>query len=267
MKPEAGNLKGAPGPFLAARLDMPMRDATHRAVRNWFPAWFLVVASCGGVVARSASEGGGGSGGSSANTGAGGSVAGSTGSGGDSTGGAGPTGGGPVTSGCSLGQSTPCTCSSGATGLQFCQSDGTFGPCSCAPTNDGNWEQQMLARIRAGVVGTWSGTQTNPWQPSCSVVIRFDADGHYAAHSSMDDSCIVFYYGTNDDSPQKTYLLDDVTAAGEGSGQLAIYFAPNDLNEAQLSHIALSDDGMSLTFECMKDNYGPLQFVLTRATP
>ncbi len=89
------------------------------------------------------------------------------------------------------------------------------------------WEVQQLARIRAGIVGTWVGDVSNPWASPCKVRITFTSDGHYSAHSPGDDTnCVVLYYGTNDDSPEKTYLIDDVTAAAEGVGMLEIFFSP-----------------------------------------
>ena len=134
-----------------------------------------------------------------------------------------------------------------------------------APPTDQPWEVQQLERIRAGIVGTWVGDVTNPWNVPCQVRFTFTADGHYSAHDPTDDSCPVLYYGTNDDSPEKTYLIDDVTAAAEGVGMLEIYFGPGDTNEGAMKRIVLSADDQSLTFAVYKDVYGPLLFTLTRA--
>lgn len=128
---------------------------------------------------------------------------------------------------------------------------------------DQPWEVQQLARIRAGIVGTWYGVVTNPWTSGCKVQITFFADGHYSAHSPA-DACVVFYYGTNDDSPEKTYFIDDVTAAAEGAGMIQFYFGPGDTNEGALRAVALSPDSNSLSFRAYKDQYGPLVFDLHR---
>jgi hypothetical protein len=165
---------------------------------------------------------------------------------------------------CVLGQSIACACADGHQGAQVCGLDGTYAPCVCRTSLDGgSWEQQQLAKLRKGVLGTWVGTQTNPWQAACSTTMTFDAGGHYTAHSTG-EACIVFYYGTNDDSPEKIYDLNDIQADGKGSGSLAIYFRPGDTNLGVLDHIVLSDDENQLSFECRKDGYGPLVFSLTR---
>jgi hypothetical protein len=174
----------------------------------------------------------------------------------------GSAGAGGVIPSCVPGFSVACACATGALGSQTCRRDGTFGPCTCADA--GSWEQQELARIRAGVIGTWKGLQTNPWNGVCETKITFEADGHYGAHSP-DDMCVVFYYGTNDDSPEKTYLFDDVQADGDGSGEIQIYFGPNDTVRGEMRHVWLSPDARALTFECWRGDYGPLMFKLERA--
>jgi len=95
--------------------------------------------------------------------------------------------------------------------------------------------------------------------------MAFFASGQYAAHSPG-DQCIVFYYGTNADSSEKRYLLNDILASGEGSGELEIYFGPGSTNRGTLRHVVLSDDENQLNFECWKEQYGPLVFTLKRLT-
>lgn len=112
-------------------------------------------------------------------------------------------------------------------------------------------------------MGTWVGTQTNPWGAPCQVTISFGATS-YSAHSPG-DACVVFYWGVNDDTAEKTYLIDDVTAAAEGTGEITIYFGLSDTNQGVLKHIALSADNQQLTFQTLKDDYGPLTFTLSRA--
>jgi hypothetical protein len=130
----------------------------------------------------------------------------------------------------------------------------------------GTWEQQQLARLRRGIVGTWSGTSSNPWGAGCPTLMRFEASGHYSAHSPGDDSCIVLYYGSNADSPEKTYLLDNVLTSAEGEGDIEFWFAPSNTNRGQLRHVFLSDDENLLTFEAWKEQYGPIVFKLMRVS-
>jgi len=178
------------------------------------------------------------------------------GTGGASSGGAG--GGQPA---CIPGRSVGCICVNGAMGAQVCRGDGTYGDCVC----DETWEQQQLARLRRGIVGTWDGLQTNPWNSGCPMTITFEANGQYSAHSPG-ESCIVFYYGSNQDSAEKTYLLNDVLPTAEGQGEIVFWFAPGDTNPGELRHVVLSDDENVLHFEAWKTGYGPLVFDLKRVS-
>jgi hypothetical protein len=166
---------------------------------------------------------------------------------------------------CVPGQSIGCTCSTGQLGAQVCQPNGTYGPCMCEGPDSGTWEQQQLERLRRGIVGTWSGVQTNPWFPSCPTTFVFEASGHYSAHSPG-DSCIVLYYGSNDDSPEKTYLLDDVLADGDGHGTIVFWFGAGDANMGEIRHLSLSADENELSFEVWNGQYGPIVFTLKRVS-
>ncbi len=168
---------------------------------------------------------------------------------------------------CVPGQSAGCACTDGRSGAQVCSENGTFGPCVC--TGGLSPEQQILARVSSGIVGNWTGTVTTPWQPMHNVTFAFTADGHYSAHCQ--DDCVALYYGTDDDSPFKTYRLLDVNTAGEVSGDIEIYFggpgSASGTNRDQLLHVVLSADGNNLTFEMWHDlTYGPVSFRLTRVT-
>jgi hypothetical protein len=182
-------------------------------------------------------------------------------------GGAGPTGAAGQTGGAApIGSVvSPAPAGSATPGRDAATDDASVdvGIADASIGTDQPWEVQQLDRIRGGVFGTWAGTQTNPWSDPCPVTISFGTTS-YSAHSPG-DACTVFYWGVNDDSPEKTYLIDDVTASAEGTGEIAIYFAPGDTNRGVLEHIALSADNQQLTFQALKDDYGPLIFTLSRA--
>jgi hypothetical protein len=146
-------------------------------------------------------------------------------------------------------------------GAQICQADGTFAPCVCVP--------ETYQRVKAGMVGTWVGVETSPWVDPFTVRVVFGADGHYSAHCAQ-ASCpaAVFYYGTDDDSPEKTYALTDVHADETCSGKIAIFFFPGDSTVGSLEAVTLSDDGQHLRFEFWSTwggRSGPVVFDLTRA--
>jgi hypothetical protein len=167
--------------------------------------------------------------------------------------------------GCIPGQMMRCPCPTGQIGYQVCRPGGVWDPCLCPAVDGGSWEQQELARLRRGIVGTWLGEQSNPWGPGCSTKISFEANGHYFAHSP-NDACVVFYWGSNSDSMEKIYTLNDVLASGEGAGEIAIWFGPGNTNRGELRHVYLSPDENTLAFEVWKERYGPLVFKLMRAT-
>jgi hypothetical protein len=251
-------------------------DGMAQAVRSAWTFLALFVVACGsrnidGLQIERPFEGAGGVGGWASVGGAsavGGwaSVGGASAVGGwASVGGASNVGGsagvGGAIASCIPGQSVACACTSGLSGAQICRNDGAYGACVCA--GGGSLEQDQFIRIRNGMVGTWVGVQSNPWFEDCPTTLTFEANGHYSAHSPG-EGCTVFYYGTNNDSPEKTYELADVLANGEGWGEIEIYFEPGNTNRGELRHVVLSADGNGLTFESWKDGYGPVVFTLER---
>jgi hypothetical protein len=252
-----------PRTAMASSFDIPARISLAAAI-------LASVVSCGSSVGLTAFPGDGGA------AGTGGSTAGpttvGTGGRGDTTVGVGGFGGSSNTTvgvggfggsspRCIPGQSIGCVCATGQSGSQVCLADGTYGPCFCSDA--GTWEQQQLERLRRGIVGTWVGRQTNPWNSGCPTTITFEASGHYSAHSPG-DSCVVFYYGSNADTPEKTYLLDNVLPTVEGEGEIVFWFAGGNTNPGEIRHLTLSDDESDLRFEAWKTGYGPLVFSLTR---
>lgn len=204
----------------------------------------------------------GGSGGSGALGGSGGAGGVGASSGSGAVGGTGGTGGVPT---CVPGQSVACTCASGVMGAQVCRSNGTFEECVCQP-DGGTWEQQELARIRRGIIGRWAGVQTNPWQAThggpCPCTVTFGPT-IYSGHSEG-EKCVVFYWGTNKDSSQKNYLIDDVRADGAGVGRMTLVFDIGTTTDAQIRDLVLSADESQLKFEVLYAGSGSLVFDLKR---
>jgi hypothetical protein len=201
----------------------------------------------------------GGSGGSGTTGGSGGSgtTGGSGGSGAKGgTGGtgalAGAGGGGGSVPTCVPGQSVGCACVNGQMGAQVCLSNGTFGVCSCQ-ADGGTWEQQQLARLRKGIIGRWTGTRSFAGANPCTGTITFDEYGGYTGHSPG-ESCVIFAYGTNADSPVKKYVIDDIKPDGDGMGQIVLLSYPFSdggglTTPGILQKIILSEDLTRLTFD------------------
>src|SRR4051812_43866674 len=73
--------------------------------------------------------------------------------------------------------------------------------------------QPSLAELRQAFVGSWAGKVSTPWGDPYAVTATFEANGHYSAHGSGGPA---FYYGTDDDSPSKTYVINNLLANGDG---------------------------------------------------
>jgi hypothetical protein len=169
-------------------------------------------------------------------------------SGGTTTGGA-PTGGTSPT--CVVGSTQACVCFDGSPGAQLCQANGTFADCRC-----------LLTEVRQRLVGTWVGTRRTPWEGEHPVTMTFTSDGHYSAHCL--DGCIALYYGSDSDSSEKTYQITQVNSDGTGFGEIAIWFSAGNTNRGEISNLGFNSDGNTVAFTVYKDNYGPLDFTLTR---
>ena len=129
-----------------------------------------------------------------------------------------------------------------------------------------------LARFQVGMVGTWSGRATAPstWNwTQATVDFAFDCDGHYharcVAHDGTDPTCVALYYGTDADSPEKTYAVSDVRADGKATGDIEVYFFPGDTTDDALNAIDLDPTGQTLSFDVIHlGQYGPIHYALFR---
>lgn len=123
-----------------------------------------------------------------------------------------------------------------------------------------------LVELQEGIVGTWVGCLTTPWVPRYQVTITFRADGTY---SSVAEEAVIhpaLYYGTDDDSPEKVYELNDLQDDLEGIGQIDIVFWEGNTNRGELRNIRLTGDELEFEF-FHRGEYGPLLFQLYRAAP
>jgi hypothetical protein len=83
-----------------------------------------------------------------------------------------------------------------------------------------------FARLKLGMVGTWEGVRTNPWEPPAWVRITFEESGHYSARclDGGGSSCTALNRGVDDDHPGKTYRPFDLYADGSGVARIQLYF-------------------------------------------
>jgi hypothetical protein len=124
-----------------------------------------------------------------------------------------------------------------------------------------------LGGLADGIVGTWQGCVTTPWVPVYWVTMTFRADGTYSASASEildEERTVAMYYGIDDDSPLKTYSLDDLQANGKGRGTIDIDFGQGSVNRDDLRNVALMGDELQFEF-WHRATYGPLTFQLKRS--
>jgi hypothetical protein len=130
---------------------------------------------------------------------------------------------------------------------------------------------ELFDAARAGIPGRWEGLATTPWITPYRVELTFRADGTYSGRCAefSNDCCRAFYYGTDEESPLKTYSVEDATLSGNVIGVVAIVFDHfGELrvsNQAgDLSRIELDATGSRLRFEFRRDGHGPILYDLQR---
>jgi hypothetical protein len=122
-----------------------------------------------------------------------------------------------------------------------------------------------LSELEAGIVGTWVGCLTTPWVEPYRVTITFREDGTYGgtAQEGSPDGNPAFYYGSDDDSPEKRYEINDLQDDLEGIGQIEIWFWEGNTNRGDLRNIRLMGDRLEFEF-FHRGVYGPLTYRLSR---
>lgn len=136
---------------------------------------------------------------------------------------------------------------------------------------EGDGGAGKLAEIRKGMIGNWTGTVSTPWVPEYSIDMTFRKDGTYSARNPDPGGDSIgptpaLYYGTDEDHPLKTWLVDDVKAGGEATGEINIVFGlVYTTTRDELRHVKLSPDGSRLSFELWHfGTYGPVAVELVR---
>jgi hypothetical protein len=120
-----------------------------------------------------------------------------------------------------------------------------------------------LAELEQGMLGTWAGCVSTPWVEPYWVTITFRDDGTYSGRAMAGSVQPAFYYGTDDDSPDKLYALNDLQDSLKGIGQIDIVFFPGSTNRGDLRNISLMGDQLEFEF-FHRSEYGPLTYQLYR---
>jgi hypothetical protein len=135
--------------------------------------------------------------------------------------------------------------------------------CADLPFASSGISISTFTELEAGIVGTWGGCVTTPWIAPYPVIVTFRADGTYRARTLAEGDIVepAFYYGTDEDSPQKRYAVNDLQDNLKGVGQIDIVFWEDNTNRGELRNIALMDDQLEFEF-FHRGQYGPLTFRL-----
>jgi hypothetical protein len=161
---------------------------------------------------------------------------------------------------CSPGSTQSCSCDNGLAGSRICLANLIYSECGCGT--------EALLRVKTGVIGTWTGTATTPWLSPYHVTFTFDSYNHYSSKALDGGGTPALYYGTDNDSPNKRYDITDIQANGDATGTIDICFDVGGCNRNKLQAIQLSADLSRLKFYITyQDQYGPLEYDLTRTSP
>jgi hypothetical protein len=93
------------------------------------------------------------------------------------------------------------------------------------------------------------------------VRITFREDGTYSGVAEAAAGQPAFYYGTDEDSAEKRYELNDLQDDLEGIGQIDIVFWEGNTNRGDLRNISLMGDLLEFEF-FHRGAYGPLTYQL-----
>ncbi|MGZ3453078.1 MAG: hypothetical protein ACXVEF_25950 [Polyangiales bacterium] len=115
-----------------------------------------------------------------------------------------------------------------------------------------------FSRLKRAIVGKWHGVRTNPWDPETEVDVAFLPSGLYTAHCSPpSDSCTVWHYGGDADSPVKKYSVFDMHADGSGVSRITIDVGGTPC-QGTLDNITIDDSLTKLVFDFNPTWLGPV---------
>ena len=120
------------------------------------------------------------------------------------------------------------------------------------------------------IVGSWNGDVTVPagWSPITDFWVEFRPDGSYSAGSSSSPGGPAFYYGSDDDHPDKVYsVLGKYPNDQPGRGWITIVWDVGTTQRGSLENVRFSEAGDRLQFEFWRTwsgRYGPVVYDLAR---
>ncbi|HEX5588881.1 MAG TPA: hypothetical protein VFX65_01140 [Candidatus Limnocylindrales bacterium] len=123
-----------------------------------------------------------------------------------------------------------------------------------------------LPELQSGLLGTWAGCVRTEWVPAYWVTLTFRDDGTYSGIAMVGptgERQPAFYHGSDADSPNKRYAINDLQDSLKGVGQIDIVFDTGSVNRGDLRNIRLMGDVLAFEF-FHQGVYGPIAFELYR---
>jgi hypothetical protein len=116
-------------------------------------------------------------------------------------------------------------------------------------------EADELAQLTWAMTAHWRGKVMTTFETGAGgeaflVDVTFEPTGHYKAHSLM-PGYKAFYYGEDDDVPEKTWTLfglDGIDDDRHGVGELEVWFGPGNTQTGQFQRVMASEDLSALRF-------------------
>jgi hypothetical protein len=124
------------------------------------------------------------------------------------------------------------------------------------------------------LAGHWIGSNENSWTMPYNVDLTVQVDGHYSAHAIScfkypygSEVCYpaAFYYGIDNDYPDKKITVLNVDDLGIANGNILIRYDDYSTTNDELRTIKFYNNGNVLKLEQWHfDTYGPLEYIFTR---
>ena len=137
----------------------------------------------------------------------------------------------------------------------------------------------QLAQASQAILGSWHGFVKTPWTEPYQIVASFNWEGGYSARCEQNSDfgtanagcCRAFYYGSDRNSPFKSWRLTSVNADHTVEGNIDIMFCDGEDNcrppawQGKLRMLDYDQTGQRIRFQFWRDDgYGPLQVELER---
>ena len=123
------------------------------------------------------------------------------------------------------------------------------------------------------LTGHWIGSIVNPWTPPYNVDLTVQIDGHYSSHAiscykyfNGSEVCYptAFYYGTDNDYPDKKITVLNVNYLGIANGDMLIRYDNFSTTNDELRTIKFYNSGNVFKLEQWHfGTYGPLEYIVT----